>query len=733
MRKLAIALTTAAVVLTLSALRAVDLWRWRSETLNTSTTRAANLSNVLAAYVNQTFAAGDAALGQLAVHSLRAGGPEAPAADWAAPLDAALASLAGVGSISVADRNGIIRHSTQPRIVGQSRADDFVFRRLREAAGEGVAVGLPFLSVTEPRQYLIPVGRRLVDPAGRFAGAVVATFVPAELRSFFRTVATGPRGIVWVFHPNGVVVFREPSEENPIGSSARGNPIFEAAAAGHASGIVEGAPGPDGRAKISAYQTTSRLPLVVAISMDRGEALAEWRRVAFGSLSFFGVACLLFVAVHIVLFDQMDAKARAEGALREAERQEHERLAEANRQLTESLEREHGARRDAETANALKDQFLMTVSHELRTPLTAIYGWARMLVTGAVRDGQREAAIQTIERNARAQVRIIDDLLDTARVMNGKLRLDLRPTDAAAVVRDAVETVRPGAAARSIALSVRAAEGCELLADAERLQQIVWNLVSNAVKFTPPGGRVDVVLAKVGAEIEIAVSDTGDGISPGFLPHVFDRFRQQDGSTKRRYGGLGLGLAIVRSLAELHGGHVSAESAGEGRGSTFRVRLPARRQDAATPPAEGGAPAAEPDRAGALGGLRILIVDDEPEARALFAAVLHDAGAQVDEASSAAEALDALARDLYDVLLSDIEMPGADGYGLAADARALASRLERRLTAIAVTAYSRPEDEARSLASGFERHLSKPVDPGVLVSAIVELRSSNRSANAASR
>jgi signal transduction histidine kinase len=576
-RKVAIALSTATILLALTGLLAVDLWRWHAQTLKAAEARALTLSHVLAAYVRETFSAGDAALRQLAIHSLRVGGPDAPDSEWTAAIEAADASMSTIGFISVVDRHGIIRHSTEHVLVGQSRESDLIFQRLRSVSRDELAIDVPLPSARQPSDYFIPLGRRLVDNEGRFAGAIVAMFMPAELRSFFQTVGAGQQGVVWVFHPDGMVVLREPAADSLGGSTVRGNPIFDAASTGVASGTLRGLAGLDGRAAISAFRRTSEPPLVVAVSLDRDEVLAEWRQIALGSLSFFAMSSVLLLAVTFGLFRQMDAKARAEMALGDAQRVENERLQATNRLLTASLDREQAARQEAEAANAVKDQFLMTVSHELRTPLTAIYGWARMLAAGTVGGPQRDSAVRTIVRNARAQMRIIDDLLDASQVMNGTLRLDLRPIDAARAVGDAVDSMRPAADAKSIALHVSVdATPCELVADGDRLQQIVWNLVSNAVKFTPPGGSVSVRVQAAGGAgaVEIVVSDTRCGISSDFLPHVFDRFRQQDGGTKRRHGGLGLGLAIVRSLVDLHGGTVLAASEGEGRGATFTVRLP---------------------------------------------------------------------------------------------------------------------------------------------------------------
>jgi signal transduction histidine kinase len=375
-----------------------------------------------------------------------------------------------------------------------------------------------------------------------------------------------------------VILFREPSSANPIGESASENPLFLAASQ-NSAGAFHGAVTPGGPVMLSAFHARSDQPLIVAVSLDRDEVLAAWRREVNGSAIAFGVAAVLLVATLLVLYRQMDQKAAAEGALEQARRREAERLLETNQQLAATLDREQMARREAETANALKDQFVMAVSHELRTPLTAIAGWSRLLVDGLVDDSKKDAALRTIERNARAQTRLIDDLLDVSGTMSGRMRLDVRIVHIEEVVKNALEAVAPAIDAKAIQLetSLDGAAG-SISGDPERLQQVVFNLLSNAVKFTPDGGKVRVSLARIGDEVEIVVSDTGAGISPDFLPHVFERFRQQQAGTSRRHGGLGLGLAIVRNLVELHGGSVTADSDGEGRGATFTVRLPAMKR-----------------------------------------------------------------------------------------------------------------------------------------------------------
>jgi PAS domain S-box-containing protein len=383
-----------------------------------------------------------------------------------------------------------------------------------------------------------------------------------------------------------------------------------------------------------------------------------------------------------------------------------------------ALARETAARSEAERANRLKDEFLATISHELRTPLNAILGWARLLSRPELSAVQRERASETIARNAVAQARIIDDILDASRIVTGKLRLEVRPlADLASVVSAAVDTVRPAAEAKRIELRCALDPYAEpVLADAERIQQMVWNLCSNAVKFTPAGGRIEVSLASGDGAVEIRVADTGEGIAPGFLPYVFDRFRQADASTTRRHGGLGLGLAIARHLTELHGGTIMAESEGIGCGAAFVVRLPviATRLEAGAAAVPATARSVEEPAWSRLDDRLVVVVDDDPDALETMRAVLHAAGAQVVTAGSAEEALAALDLGAPDLLISDIGMPGRDGYWLIRQVRSRGGD-EARVPAIALTAYTRREDRARSLAEGYQAHLNKPVEPSELL------------------
>jgi signal transduction histidine kinase len=511
----------------------------------------------------------------------------APDADWAPSLASARAGLTGVGSISVTDARGVITHSTVAAIVNQPRRDTYVFQRLSAAASDEMVVDRPFLSVTEPKQYIIPVGRRLASSDGAFAGMVVMTFSPETLRHFFRTIDVGRDGAVWVLHPDGAVIVREPSGRNPIGESSAGNPIFTAAQRTGA-GIVDGAVTPGGADLLSAFHVTSAPPLIVAVSLDKRELLADWRRQVAGWSIGFLVLAATMVAMLTVLFRQIDAKAATEAALHRAQQAEAEHLKAANERLAAALVIEQDAHKETEFAARLKDEFVMTVSHELRTPLTAIAGWVQLLELGRLNEAQSRAAIETIARSARVQTRLVDDLLDVSRIISGKLQLEVREINAADVIHDAVSVVQPAADAKTIRLDVVIdPDAGTMTVDPDRLQQIVWNLLTNAIKFTPAGGGVVISLQRSADRIDIVVRDTGQGIAADFLPYVFERFRQRDSGSQRRHGGLGLGLAIVRHLVELHGGTVTAESAGEGHGAVFRVNLPVRRA-AASGDAVGG-------------------------------------------------------------------------------------------------------------------------------------------------
>ena len=383
------------------------------------------------------------------------------------------------------------------------------------------------------------------------------------------------------------------------------------------------------------------------------------------------------------------------------------------------------ARRMAEEANNLKDEFLATVSHELRTPLTAIIGWAQMLCAGRLSALESVHALETIVRNARSQNQLINDLLDVSRIVTGKMRLDIAPLKLGQVIETAVEASRPAAEAKGIRLSVSLDPAAETLSgDEERLQQVVWNLLSNAIKFAPKGGSVEVKLERVNSCVEIDVADNGKGIKPEFLPHVFDRFRQEDSGVSRQQGGLGLGLAIVRQIVELHGGTVRAASEGLGKGATFTVTLPFASARAVSPIESYDKAAGErltPQNPPSLAGVRVLFVDDEADAREIVTIMLGEGGAEVRTSVSVTEALSACDEWRPDVLISDIGMPGEDGYTLMKKLRERESEHGGHIPAIALTAYGRQEDRLRALSVGYESHLPKPVEPVELLTVVASL------------
>ncbi|WP_084737066.1 response regulator [Cystobacter ferrugineus] len=387
---------------------------------------------------------------------------------------------------------------------------------------------------------------------------------------------------------------------------------------------------------------------------------------------------------------------------------------------------EKAARTAAEEASRLKDEFLATVSHELRTPLTAMLGWVRLLRMGSLSEDKRERALETVERNARAQAQLIEDLLDVSRIMVGKLKLDVVPVELSSVVAQALEAVRPAAAAKNIQVYLALDASCRVMGDAQRLQQVAWNLLANAVKFTPQSGQVRVEMTRRGALVHLTVTDTGEGISPDFLPHVFERFRQADGSTTRRFGGLGLGLSIVRHLVEMHGGTVAVASDGVGRGAIFTVDLPeaspARRANTPLPgeARREGARASEacpPE----LIGLHVLVMEEDTDIRELLRTWLESCQARVSAAASAREALEALARLSPDVLLSDLGGPGGEGEALIRWVRALPVEAGGGIPAAALTAFARTEDRTRVLRAGFNSHVPKPVDPLELFAVLASL------------
>jgi signal transduction histidine kinase/FixJ family two-component response regulator len=488
---------------------------------------------------------------------------------------------------------------------------------------------------------------------------------------------------------------------------------------------------------LTAHDTAAGMGPFAAAHLSLGDRLIALQLyVGVMAISFHGLAVLWeermrTAAALEVAHSGLEAQARrqlmdANAALRDRE----EALSYALREMAVAqahrehlLEAERSARGEAERASQLKDEFLATLSHELRTPLNAILGWAQILQTTS-KDPAVARAIETIARNARVQATLIEDLLDMSRIVSGKVELTRAPARLADIVTAAADALRPVARAREVTLSVSAADGAEgitLTCDAPRLQQVVSNLLDNGIKFTLPGGRVDVQVSADRSEARVVVRDTGQGIAADFLPAVFERFRQADGSTTRRHGGLGLGLSIAKQIVEMHGGSIRAESDGAGRGSVFTVALPL---------ADAAAPMVAPDglpvpTSSSLRGLRVLVVDDDQDARELLRRLLADQGCEVVCASSAERALQALEGEQVDVILTDIGMPDTDGYELL---RLVRSGRLAAIKAIAVTAFARPEDRERALTAGFDAHLSKPVDPALLLRTVMSVAAPGSSA-----
>ncbi len=449
------------------------------------------------------------------------------------------------------------------------------------------------------------------------------------------------------------------------------------------------------------------------------------------------------VAVFVELFNKQEALRVAQEELESRIAERTRELASANIALSAEIEvrsrieqervvllrREQAARLEAEAANRLKDEFLATLSHELRTPLNAIMGWAHVLGQSAGDRPTVQRAADVIRQNAAAQAQLIEDILDVSRIVGGRLVLDVQPVSLRGVIEDAIDALAPASSAKAIQIDRKLVDGVQVHGDRDRLQQVVWNLVSNALKFTPKGGRVEVELTEDNEEAVVRVTDTGIGISGDFLPFVFDRFRQADSSMSRRHSGLGLGMAIVRHLVELHGGTVSAESEGEGKGATFRLRLP-RLGDTSRAAGAVAEPVARRDDSSAelehLHGVHVLIVEDDADSRNVLALLLQKLGALVEAVPSAREAVDRVSHRRPDVLVSDIGMPEEDGYSLIRRVRQMPADAAKKLPAIALTAYARRQDAEAAIGAGFDCHLPKPVAPADLIRAIkgiVEVKS----------
>jgi signal transduction histidine kinase/AmiR/NasT family two-component response regulator len=607
------------------------------------------------------------------------------------------------------------------------------------------------------------VTRTLDGVVGQQAGFLM--YLPVyQAGAPIRTVAQRRAALQgWVYSPFRMEdlmrgIFGEPAADLTLQLYDGGEPRTEALMLGQDAGPQGSAFWPRFRRTTTFYAHDRPWTLHVA-SLPSFEMRVDSRRplaVLFGgalmALLLFGVIWTLATTRDraVALAAEMtDALRRANDELEARVSARVADLAMANRQLRDeigeraraeqerasALAREREAREEAEAANQAKDEFLAVVSHELRTPLNAIKGWVHILARHRPLDPATLArATEVMQRNVDAQAQLVNDLLDTARIVTGKLKLDMYPVRLADVIQAAVEVMRPAADAKRIELRIQPlALESEVTGDADRLQQIVWNLLSNAVKFTPQGGRIEVRLERVDATLRIVVADSGDGIHPDFLPHVFEPFRQADSSSRRRYGGLGLGLALVKHLVELHGGTVAAASPGKGAGATFTIDLPARaariEPGSRLPADERGGPLDRTAAHGvALEGLRVLAIDDHPDARELIATMLEREGASVHAVGSAADATAYLAAALPAsppaVILCDIELPDQDGYAFLEKLRRMEAErgvpYEARIPAIALTAYARAEDRERALAAGFAAHVAKPVDPDRLLGLVAE-------------
>ena len=482
----------------------------------------------------------------------------------------------------------------------------------------------------------------------------------------------------------------------------------------------------------SVFQTWKKYYLWTSITYFAGASAAGIIAHLINTFGFYAVfaavpiIAIIYLTYQTYLKNIRVSEAQAELAQRHVEELSGyvAELKRAEEERDRLLLREQQARAEAEAANRIKDEFLATLSHELRTPLTSLLGWACLLRGSQLDEALLTKGLEAMERNAKIQAQMIDDLLDVSRIISGKLHLEVRPVDMSSVIEAAISVVQPAADAKSIYLTyTRGGRKTAISGDSARLQQVVWNLLSNAVKFTPEGGRIEVHLAREDSHAQIIVRDTGKGICPDFLPQVFDRFRQADSSTTRVYGGLGLGLAIVRHLVELHGGTAHAASDGEGQGATFSAifpLLPATiASDAIVSPRDDRK--AFLNNSAALKGLRVLVVDDEPDARQIIGTVIAQSGAEVRVCESATAALEILSYWKPDVLMSDIGMPGEDGYSLISKLRSLSAERGGHIPAAAFTAYAREDDRKRALAAGYQMHIAKPVSSGQLVATVAHL------------
>jgi signal transduction histidine kinase/CheY-like chemotaxis protein len=554
------------------------------------------------------------------------------------------------------------------------------------------------------------VVQTITDAATKLSGA--------EFGAFFYTVRNAEGGVLTLFTLSGAPreafeKFGHPRDTALFGPTFRGEGVVRIADVRKDARFGQMAPHygmPAGHLPVCSY-------LAVPVIARNGEVL--------GGLFFGHRDCNMFTERS----ERLIVGVAAQAAIAIDNAQLYEQAKRSAEERARLLEAERIARAEVERVSLMKDEFLATLSHELRTPLNAVLGWSELLLARSPVGSDGRRGLETISRNARAQAKLIEDLLDMNRIVSGKIRLDVQPVDLALVVSAAIDSVLPSAEAKAISIQ-RALDPDPgpVFGDPNRLQQVVWNLLSNAVKFTGRGGTIDVWVRRVSSHVEISVHDSGAGINADFLPHVFDRFRQEDSSSTRRYGGLGLGLSIVKQLVELHGGTVKAESAGEDLGATFVVGLPLHARsacDITDTPREHQTTTAqslEPRASDvSLAGIAVLVVDDEADARELVEAALLGATAEVRTAASAAEALATLKLILPDVIVSDIGMPERDGYQLIRDVRSLPANQGGRTPAIALTAFARSEDRTRAMLAGYQVHVSKPIEPEELIATIKSL------------
>jgi signal transduction histidine kinase/ActR/RegA family two-component response regulator len=662
----------------------------------------------------------------------------------------------GFDALYLTGRGGRVRLATDDRFLGRNYVSA---PYVRNAMAGNASLDAPRWDPADRRVFL-HVSAPVRDASGRIVGAAVGR---VSLEGLDRIVESdtgyagrGEIGVLWnsdgirLSHPTQPALRFRAFDRLPPDTAARlaaenrfgphtlekigGGPLLPGLVERSRWLLFDSAAGPFLRIESKGHKSDGQIihAAIVPLRSERwlygifspeDAILASVEQQARRNLLLAGLTALLGIAAAFL------ATRWVTGPLRRRVEEQTAALRASEEELRALYGREQELRQRAEEANRIKDEFLSTVSHELRTPLNAILGWAWLLASGKFDAEGTRRAVATIERNARAQSQIVDDLLDVSRIITGKLRLSVETVDLMQVVEAVLDSVGPAAGAKEIRIERRLDPAAALAkGDPHRLQQIVWNLLSNAVKFTPRGGSVEVALARRDSQIEIRVTDTGIGIHSDFLGHVFDRFRQADSSSTRSHGGLGLGLAIVRHLVELHGGTVEAASGGAGQGAAFSVRLPvpalAPALTAAEPAASivPGRPLAEEEDAQVLGlrGLKVLVVDDEAEVREMLPLVLSQFGLRVTVAGSAAEALAALHRAPVDLLVADIGMPGEDGYALIGKVRALNGR-NGRLPAIALTAYAAETDRQRALAAGFQIHLAKPVETNALVSALALL------------